>query len=172
MNRMKAAGLLPALLLVGNTALAEGPYLGAKVGLMDPDISGLDEATNVGLVAGYSFADNGSNMRWGVEAEFTTTTSDGDVRVGGLNGDWDVDTQALYGVLTIGDTLYGKLRLGYLREDVSVSLAGFSADGNDDGVSGGVGAGWRVNDRFALEAEYTFVEQDIDFYSLGVTFAF
>ena len=173
MDIRKTAGLLPALCLVNTAAMAEGPYLGARLGFMDADISGLDSATNIGLIAGYNFGDVADDgMSWGIEAEFTTTVSDGDVDVAGLNGDWDIDTQAIYGVFRIGGDLYGKVRLGCLREDVSISVAGISADGSDDGLSGGLGGGWQVNEQLSLEAEYTRVEEDVDYYSIGAHFAF
>ncbi len=172
MNNRKMAGLLPVLCLFSSAAMAEGPYLGAKLGIMDADVSGLDDATNVGLFAGYNFGELGDGISWALEAEFTTTISDGDVDVLGLNGDWDVDTQALYAVLRVGGDLYGKLRAGYLREDVSVSIAGVSIGGDDTGFSGGLGGGWQVNEQLAIEAEYTLVEEDLDFYSIGVNYAF
>lgn len=168
----KAAGLLPVICLLGNTAMAEGLYLGAKIGVVDADVSGFDDATNAGVTVGYQFAPVSENISWALEGEFTTTVSDGDISVFGSNGSWDVDTQALYGVLRIGGDLYGKLRLGYLREDVSASVAGVSADGSDDGVSGGLGAGWRANEQLSVELEYTLVEEDLDFYSVGLNFAF
>jgi len=168
----KTAGLLPVLCLIGSTAVAEGFYVGAKAGWMDADVNGLDEAVNVGAVVGYTFANISEGVSWGIEGEATTTTSDGDVDIAGFNGDWDIDTQAIYGVLRLGNAFYGKLRLGYLWEDVSVSVAGASADGNDDGVSGGVGAGMHINEQFSVEAEYTYVEEDINFYSVGVNFSF
>ena len=168
----KTAGLLPLLCLLGNTAMAEGVYLGAKLGLMDADVSGLDPATNIGVVVGYAFAPVSDSISWAVEGEFTTSVSDGDIDAFGSNGSWDVDTQALYGVLRIGGDLYGKLRLGYLREDASASVAGVSADGSDDGVSGGLGAGWHANEQLSVELEYTLIEEDIDFYSVGVNYAF
>lgn len=168
----KTAGLLPILCLVGNTAVAEGFYLGAKAGVMKPGISELDDATNIGGVIGYEIGEASDNLTWIVEAEFTTTASDGDVEVLGLSGDWDVDTQALYAGVRVGTDLYAKLRLGYLRKDVSVSIAGFSADGSDTGASAGIGGGWRLNESVGLEVEYTFIEEDLDFYSFGVNFSF
>jgi len=171
MEIRKTARLLPVLCLLGSTAMAEGVYVGAKVGVMDPDINGMDEATNAGVVLGYTFGGDG-NISWAAEAEFTTTISDGDIEVFGQKGDWDVDTQALYGVLRFGSDIYGKVRAGYLREDVSASIAGVSVDDDDTGFSGGLGAGWRMNENFAIELEYTFIEDDLDFYSAGLNYSF
>jgi hypothetical protein len=168
----KTAGLFPLLCLLGSTAMAEGVYVGAKIGAMDADVSGFDDATNLGIVVGYTFEPVSDGISWALEGEFTTSVSDGDVNAFGSSGSWDVDTQALYGVLRIGGDLYGKLRLGYLREDVSASVAGVSADGSDDGVSGGLGVGWRASEQLSLELEYTLIEEDLDFYSVGANFAF
>ncbi|TCK16994.1 outer membrane protein with beta-barrel domain [Thiogranum longum] len=172
MRIIKLAGLLPALCLISSQAMAEGFYAGAKAGWMDPDIRGFDEATNLGVQGGYTFGAPDTGITWAVEAELTTTISDGDVQAFGSSGNWDVDTQAIYGVLRIGDALYGKLRLGFLHEDASASVVGASADGSDSGVSGGLGGGWRANQQLSFELEYTMVEEDIDFYSVGMNFAF
>ena len=160
------------LCLIGSTAMAEGVYVGAKVGVMDPDVNGLDEATNAGVAIGYTFAEIEEMFSWGFEAEFTTTVSDGDAELAGFKGDWDVDTQAIYAVVRAGKTVYGKLRAGVLREDVSIDIAGISAEEDDTSFTAGLGAGWRVTEKLALEAEYTFIESDLDFYSIGVNYSF
>jgi hypothetical protein len=172
MRITKTAGLLPALCLIGSSAMAEGFYAGAKLGWMDPDFSGFDEATNIGVVLGYTFSVPDVGVSWAVEGELTTTVFEGDIQVFGSSGNWDIDTQAIYGVLRIGGDLYGKLRLGYLWEDASADIAGVSADGSDNGTSVGLGGGWRANQQLAIEVEYTLVEEDIDFYSIGMNLAF
>lgn len=171
MNLRKTSWMLPALMSVSCAVAAEGVYVGARVGFMDPDVSGLDEAQNVGIVLGFEFMSD-TLISAAVEAEFTTTYSDGDVDFAGLNGDWDVDTQALYLVGKLGEAFYGKLRAGVLREDVSISIGGISGEGSDSGFSAGLGVGWRAADNVSVEAEYTLVEEDIDFYSIGANIGF
>ncbi len=172
METRKTAGLLPVLCMLGSTAMAEGVYLGARVGVMDPDVSGLDNATNASVLIGYMFAEIDDMFSWGFEAEATTTVSDGDAEVLGFKGDWDIDTQALYGVIRVGKAFYGKLRFGFLREDVSIDVAGVSVEGDDTSFTTGIGGGWRTTENLALEAEYTQVESDIGFYSVGVNYFF
>jgi len=171
MQLKKQHWLIPVLFAGCCTANAEGLYIGAKVGIMDVDDSAFDEATNGGVLIGYEFERQGS-ISWGVEAEFTTSLSDGDFEVFGVSGDWDIDTQALYGVAKFGDQFYGKLKAGVLREDISASAGGASANESDTGFSAGLGVGWRATDRIAVEAEYTQIEEDAAFYSAGVNFTF
>lgn len=158
---------------MSGTALAEGPYIGAKVGIMDADDVGgasFDSATNGGILVGYDFGSG--DMGMAIEAEFTTTVSDGDISYLGASGDWDVDTFAVYGALRYGQDFYFKAKLGYLNEDVSISGAGGSVSGDDSGLSVGLGGGYKFSDTMAIEAEWTLIEEDIDFLSLGVNFSF
>ncbi len=171
MKIRKQHWLIPLLFAGCCTAHAEGFYAGTKVGIMDVDDSAFDEATNGGLLVGYEFSRQGM-VSWGAEAEFTTSLSDGDFQAFGISGDWDIDTQALYGVLKYGDQFYGKLKLGVLNEDVSASAGSVTVDESDSGLSVGLGAGWRANNRIAIEAEYTQIEEDVAFYSAGVNFSF
>lgn len=171
MNATKRCALLGLLLGACGTAAAEGFYAGARVGIMDVEVSGFDEATNAGILLGYEFP-SGIPLRWGLEAEFTTTVADGDFRLGGVSGDWDIDTQALYVVARAGERLYGKVRAGALREDVSAGAVGISVDDSDSGFSAGLGIGWRAAANIDLEAEFTMIEEDVNFFSIGLNLAF
>ncbi|HHJ13350.1 MAG TPA: hypothetical protein ENJ79_03105 [Gammaproteobacteria bacterium] len=167
MKKTVLAGLLPALGLASGLALAEGPYAGVKIGIMDADVSGFDDATNGALTLGYAFDTGNPDLSWALEAEFSTSLSDGDVG----SGSWDLDTQALYGAVRYGADWFGKLRVGWLREDLSASVGGLSVSGDDTGLSAGLGIGWGTGS-FSVLAEYTLIEEDIDFYSLGVLYHF
>lgn len=171
MNATKQCGLLCLLLGAGGTAGAGEFYVGARVGIMDVESSGFDAATNAGILLGYEFP-SGIPLRWGLEAEFTTTLADGDFRLGGVSGDWDIDTQALYLVARAGERLYGKVRAGALREDVSASVGGISVDDSDVGFSAGLGIGWRATANIDLEAEFTMIEEDVNFFSAGINIGF
>ncbi len=163
----KLAILIVLLVFSAGPLHAAEFYVGPKLGWMDPDVSGLDAAFNMGALLGVEVVNN--DIRYGAELEATGTVSDGDAPFG---GDWDVTTYAIYGVFKYGATAYFKAKVGYLYEDVSVSIAGFSASGDDSGLSGGAGVGYRFNDLVSLEGEFTVIEQDIFFYSLGVNFHF
>lgn len=171
MSAKKRYGLLCLLLGTCGVAGAEGFYAGARVGIMDVEVSDFDEATNAGILLGYEFP-SGIPLRWGLEAEFTTTVADGDFRLGGVSGDWDIDTQALYVVARAGERLYGKVRAGALREDVSAGAGGISVDDSDSGISAGLGIGWRATASIDLEAEFTMIEDDVNFFSAGINIGF
>ena len=166
--RIRTTGAwLAGLALISGAAQAQGPYVGAKLGLMDVDQGRFDNAQNIGVVLGYDlFSD--PVMSGGVELELTTTLVEGDVNVG-TTIDWDIDTQALYGVVRFGDQWYAKLKLGLLREKVSFSPGGSDSE---TGLSAGFGGGWRLAPNIALEAEYTRIEEDVAFWSIGGRYAF
>ncbi len=71
----------------------------------------------------------------------------------------------------LGDEFYGKFKAGFLSEDFSFKNSFGSVDSTDSGFSGGIGAGYRY-ENFSIEAEYTLIEQDVDFFSIGVNFHF
>ena len=170
------AFLVSGALMLGITTAhaqgaSEGPlYFMVKGGIMDPDIRGFDNATNVGAGIGYDlYADRMG--RWSVEAEFTTTVSDGDLNGG---GDWDAETFAVFGTYR-GPTLdpgslYFKGKVGFLNQDIKraggdPTLTIPNAD--DGGAAFGVGAGWRMDRAAALELEYTLMSGELNFFSLG-----
>lgn len=165
--------LLTVILLIASHMLyAQGLYAGLKLGVVDVDESAFDNAYNGGILLGYDVYSD-QTLTWGVEAELTTTLSDGDFEVFGMDGDWDINTQALYGVLKFGGAaVYGKLKAGVLREDVSARAGGISADDTDTGGSWGAGAGWRFMPKMAFEFEYTQIEEDAAFWSIGVNYSF
>lgn len=47
-----------------------------------------------------------------------------------------------------------------------------SASESDSGFSGGLGLGYKFSNRFFSELEYTMLNDDLDFYSLSVNYAF
>lgn len=147
-------------------------YAGLKIGIMDADISGFDDATNVGITIGYNYNENIA-----IEGEFTTSSSDGDVTISGVPGIWDVNTVAVYGVYRIGQKFYFKAKAGYLHEEVTIKVtgggaSGLSIEGTDSGFSAGLGGGWRVTDHAFIEAEYTLIESDVNYFSIGVNYSF
>lgn len=172
MMRKLLCGALLAVAGTG-TALAQGPYIGAKVAWMDPDDQGgvsFDAATNAGIMLGYEFV---PDYGLAVEAEFTTSVSDGEFTYLGANGDWDIDTQAIYLVARPGtETAYFKIKAGYLNEDVSATALGQSISGDDSGFSWGLGGGYNFTQNIAAELEWTKVESDVDAWSVGVLYNF
>ncbi len=158
---MKRQQLLGAFLLTaaGCAVQAEGWYVGASVGVMDPDIGGFDNATNAGVLVGYDVYTK-EIFAVSLEGELTTTVSDGDVEFGGLKGDWDIETQAAYVAARLGDTFYIKVRYGVARSDVSVSITDSTINGNDTSGSWGGALGWMFTKNWGVQVDGT-IDSDV-----------
>lgn len=141
-------------------------YIGLKAGQMMVDLDGLDDATNGGILVGYSFGN------FAIETEYTSALSKGDATIFGLTGEWDVDTFAVYSVYRSSGNIYFKGKIGFLSEDVTINVAGISVSESESGGSYGVGVGWHIVDSSSLEVEYTIVEADVNFLSLGYNYHF
>lgn len=170
---MKRQQLLSVLLLTAASyaAQAEGWYVGASAGVMDADVGGFDEATNAGVLLGYDVFTR-DIFSVSLEGELTTTVSDGDVKFGNTNGDWDIDTQAAYVAARLGDTFYIKVRYGVARADVSVSLTDSTISGNDTGGSWGAALGWMFNKNWGVQADGTMVDSDVNYWNAGIRYQF
>jgi opacity protein-like surface antigen len=150
-----------------------GFYLGIKGGNFMVDVSepnfDYDDATSMGLLAGYDFGSN-------VSAEFEYNSSnDADVRYFGSKfGTLKVNTFAGYMAYRLkpntSNGFYVKAKAGILSEDVKVTHNKGTISTNDTGLSLGVGAGFNITDKVALEAEYTLIEQDVNYLSAGLNF--
>lgn len=167
---MKKVVLLTVLLLLPQLSIAadsDSPlYFGIKYGSMSPDWAGINSGGSIGIDAGYKLGDLfklAEYATFAVEAAYTTTISKGDA----YGGKWDLSTLALYAVARSNGEFYGKLKGGFIYEDASVSLPGFSASGTDSGRSGGIGVGWRFSQAGMLELELTGVEKKMDYLSVA-----
>jgi len=166
------AGSLLALLVVSSTAVdAGGFYLGASTGIMDASVSGFDEAVNAGVLAGYDVYTR-EIIAVSLEAEFTTTVSDGDVRILGIKGDWDLDTQAAYIAVRGGQRAYLKVRYGVVHNDVTVKVAGFRSSESETSGSWGGAIGWMFTDHWGMQLDGTMVDSDVTYWNLGMKYQF
>lgn len=163
--------LFPALVLATGTVQAEGWYLGASAGVMDNNVSGFDQAANAGALLGYDVYTR-DIMAVSLEAEATTTVADGDLSVNGRQGDWDINTQAAYVAVRVGDPFYIKVRYGVLREDISASLGGNSQSDSDSGISWGAAFGWMLTPRWDLSIGGTLVDGDVNYWNAGLAYHF
>jgi hypothetical protein len=170
---MKTAGTGAALVLslAASAAQAEGWYLGASAGLMDSNISGFDDATNVGALLGYDLYTH-DILALSLEGEITTTVSKGDVSINRVDGNWDIDTQAAYIAARLGESLYMKVRYGVLREDASVKIDGVSQSDSDTSGSWGGALGWMLTPQWGIQLDGTMVESDVNYWNLGVKYHF
>ncbi|VAW80542.1 hypothetical protein MNBD_GAMMA13-587 [hydrothermal vent metagenome] len=170
MKRQQLSGVL-LLAAASCTAQAEGWYLGASAGVMDANISGFDEATNVGVLVGYDIFTM-DIFSVSLEGELTTTVSDGSVKFGNTKGDWDIDTQAAHVAARIGNTFYIKVRYGVTRADVSVSVADSTISGNDTGGTWGGALGWMFSKHWGMQVDGTLVDPDVTYWNAGVRYQF
>ncbi len=145
-------------------------YYGAKVGMMMNDVPGFGDAINIGGIVGLPI----TRLAQGsisFEGELTTTVVRGDVGYFGINGHWDVTTLAGYGVFTTDGPMYFKAKAGFLVEDASVTINGLSTyGGSDSGVSLGIGGGMKLSGGHRIEIEYTIIDSDVNFLSIGYNF--
>lgn len=169
--RTAGTGTVIVLLLTAGTAQAEGLYLGASAGLMHNNVDGYDDVTNVGALLGYDVYTH-EIMAVSLEGEITTTTSKGDVSFDGVHGDWDIDTQAAYVALRLGERIYMKVRYGVLREDASVKIDGESQSGSDTGGSWGGALGWMLTPKWGIQLDGTMVDSDVYYWNVGLNYHF
>lgn len=164
MKRISAVSLVLTGLLAYGPAGAQQPgnplYVGAKIGLMDPDRG--DEATNLGVLAGYTLVED-SNGAFAVEGEYTRTFDDGEI----AGADWDIETLAAYLAYRTAGDVFLKAKAGYGWWDVNVDRFATRFEDDDWDFTFGAGVGFRFSRKAGLEVEYTVVQEDIDFLSLG-----
>lgn len=146
------------LVIFSTGASAGGLTFGAKTGPMRIDNANVDDdPTNAGVTVGNEFGVVLGDL--GVEGEFTTTMDDGTIK--NSNATIDIDTMGLYGTYRSPGFLYFKARYGFVH---------WETDYDDDTVTSmGLGLGFSLG-VFQLELEYTEIDEDVNFISLGVVF--
>lgn len=149
--------VVAAALLCSAAVQAEGAYIGGVFGVMNTDVG--DECPlNASIRGGYTWSSG-----WGIEAEFTGSVVDGEL----VDFDYDLfrgrlDRETVdYSISTQAD-IYFKGRFGYLNEEVDVKSFG---NGSDSGASVGVGAGFKLAENLSFEAEYTRIEEEVNYWS-------
>lgn len=152
------AGLLLTGLAAAPTAAADW-YFGANTGPMMIDTAGVGDPTNAGVLVGHEWGVVLGDV--GVQGEFTTSINKGDY----AGNDVSVDTRAVYGVFRTAGAIYLVAKAGFLHEEVTIG----SVSATDSGSSLGLGVGFSLGVA-QLELEYTQIEQDIGYVSLGVRF--
>ncbi|MDT3706062.1 MAG: hypothetical protein ROZ09_04495 [Thiobacillus sp.] len=163
-KKMAAACALMAGVAFAPAAMAD-LYFGANAGAMMIDGASYDDPVNAGVLIGKEWGVVAGDI--GVQAEFTTTINDG-TYIGfppPYVHDVTIDTLALYGVFRTAGPIYLIAKAGVLHEEVEVGPA--SAD--DTGLAAGVGVGFSIGVA-QLELEYTQIEEDVGYLSVGVRF--
>ena len=111
------------------------------------------------------------------------------------------DSYAVYGVYKTSGQFYGKVKAGiasvkgsvdiktkgtftvidstnksttYDASELGIDMSGYAGSGSDTETkfSVGVGAGYKFNEKAAVELEYTALTQDVKYLSLGIRYAF
>lgn len=168
--------LLTGLSLAGTAQAAGKIYIGAKAGVVKPDISGFDEAINAGVYGGYNLLGKDSqfaaDLRGGtlaVEGEVTTSVIDGESN---FFGDWDMTSIAAYAAYRhpITDYFYLKARAGVVRYEIDTSVPSVNT-GTETQLAAGVGAGWKVGPG-SVEVDLTTYESDALFLAAGFHMSF
>jgi hypothetical protein len=152
-----AMGILLGLVTAG-AARAEGLYLGAKTGPMLVDVPGAKDPTNVGVTMGYDLGVVVADLA--VEGELTTSLDRGSSA-----NQAEVNTAAMYLAVRSPGPVYFKARGGVLRSDLQAG--GVSRD--ETNASFGAGLGFSLG-LAQFELEYTRVEDEVQFLSLGAQF--
>lgn len=146
-----------------------GVYVGVKAGSFQIDIDEFDtnDPNAKGFVVGY-------NLGEGPAIEFEHNKSDTFhvTENGYFLADGDVTTNALYFAYRSQGSVFFKVKGGILIEDVSASGYSRSAEDSDTGLSVGAGFGFNMGEVAQLEAEYTVIEADIGYLSLGLNLRF
>ena len=135
-------------------------YLGVKTGSMlvgFDNVEVSEDPANVAATIGYEF---GSFPRISLEAEVSRTITAGLVS----GNELEVESQGAYITYTTAGRLYSKWRVGYM--DAALS-AGVDLSEDEGGETYGVALGLRMIG-FKLELDYTAVDDDVSFVSLGI----
>lgn len=159
----RSAGILAVTMLVAGLVFtpvaAADWFFGAKAGPMMVDVGGMDDPTNAGVMVGHEWGVVLGDI--GVQGEITSSIDDGSY----AGQDVSVDTQAVYGVFRTAGPVYFIAKMGVLREDVTIG----SVSDDDTGSSAGLGVGFSIG-LAQFEVEYTQIEDDVDFLSVGIRF--
>jgi outer membrane immunogenic protein len=163
-KKMAAASALMAGLALAPAAMAD-MYFGVNAGPMMFDGASYDDPVNAGVLIGKEWGVVAGDI--GVQAEFTTTINEGTYLsfTAPYIHDVSINTQAIYGAFRTAGPIYVIGKLGLLRHEIEVGPYSES----DSGLAGGVGIGFSVGVA-QLELEYTQVEEDVGYLSLGVRF--
>ncbi|MFH1314334.1 MAG: porin family protein [Candidatus Eisenbacteria bacterium] len=176
---MKRAVLLSiAIGLVLAGSVSAQLYFGVKTGMMMIDVEGIDNIIPIGVMGGHEIFPNAS-----IEGEFNyrITGGDWDYGIPGITDtfEWKIWTLGGYFVYRypLNESLYLKGKAGILYENVTaevtydipgVGTMTYDASGTDTGLSVGGGLGMNFNERFGGEVEFTLIEADVTYLSVGV----
>ena len=144
-----------------------GNYVGVKTGplVISRDVD-YGNGVSIGGLFGHHIPD--TDMALEVEMTGTVSSPSGDRQA---FGDLDVYTLGAYGVYRTPGDLYFKAKGGLVYENLNVDVYSVPVEGAAINLSLGLGGGYRINDHISAELEWTVIDPDISFASLGLNLA-
>jgi hypothetical protein len=175
-----AAALAAGLTAAGAAQAAGKIYVGAKLGMVDYDASGFDNAFGVGAYGGYNLL--GQDGHWNADLGGGTLAVEGEVLLTAIQGDtnfwgdWDLTSVGAYAAYrhALTDAFYLKGKLGVVRYEIDtdfpVNVPGIDT-GTETALAAGIGAGWKIGPG-NLEVEIATYEGDVLLINAGFHMAF
>ena len=152
---------------------ADGNWMaGLKFGAAELDIEDYNRAKTTALVIGYQFSrpigDNGSAS---IEMEIATS-DDAKIDSPFAQGDWKINSEAVYMNYRSPGTVYFKTKVGILHNQITQQFAFGDVVSDDTAFALGFGGGVRLgaaDNRVNIEAEWVSAsgDHDINYFSLG-----
>jgi hypothetical protein len=147
-------------------------YVGPKGGLLNitQEID-FDGGAMVGVLYGFDMPGNNFSLEAEFNASVVSPESDNE-----RYGDLDIWTLAAYGAFRSSGKFYFKGKAGLLYEDLDSSVSGINTEisvgGGAIALSLGIGGGLRLGEKLSAELEYTQLEADIGYATLGLNWMF
>lgn len=151
----------------GSAAGGVSPYIGVKVGQIDPNINKAKDATAYGVYAGVNLDQN-----FGVEAEYASTEDKDYTNARGVAHEYKAKTYGLYGTYRynfVNTPIYAKAKLGAAKTEIEDKAKNGSSTTETDKTSlaGGVGIGFKATENFGVEATYNYLNGDNRMWGVG-----
>ena len=156
----------------GKATAGEGDvYGGVKAGLafVDADVD-VDDLMMIGFLLGL-----GITPEISLEGELNVSVAGGDFDIGPFSGEADIWTVAGYAAYRapLSEEAFLKAKIGLLFEDVELSVSGWPSESDTEfNLSAGIGAGVYFNEQLFGEVEFTIIEEDVTYLSLGLNYIF
>ena len=173
---MKKIALSAAILMGAcGSVYAQDPgvYIGVKGGSFRVDVTEADtnNPTAKGFVLGYNLG-NGPAIEFERNSSDTFSASQYVYYYGNVTAEGEIETTALYFAYRSEGTFFFKVKGGILKEDVKLNTYGERFNDSDTGLTMGAGLGFNLGNVAQIEAEYTIIEQDVGYLSLGLNLRF
>jgi len=171
MQKLLISTVLISTILISGVAYAADDeahfIIGEKYGrlIFNSNVNDVyDNTHGNGILLGYDYGNN-------LALQLELVRRNGDISPLGGNGHYSEKTQALYLAYRSPGDFYFLIKGGYLWEQISLENNTATASASDSGLTAGIGAGYNFG-KISLEAEYTRIEKNLGFTSVGFNFNF